>query len=130
MKVVHARLHARKARVPLVVVMAIGRAAIFDRVNSRGELPRSKAMLPVGVFGTGLLTNMAAPGTGHFGHSVRMLPFIWSVIYYVSRACSETDIAGHIQRSVQNARQRSAASAANSFFSEESRVGAKLWPPK
>ncbi len=39
--------HARKARVPFVVVIAIRRPRTFSGVNSRGELPKSKSTLPV-----------------------------------------------------------------------------------
>ena len=38
---------ASRARVPLVVVMMISRPATRSRVNSRGELPRSKSTPPV-----------------------------------------------------------------------------------
>ena len=69
MKVVQARIHARKARVPFVVVMAMGRPPTFSRVNSRGELPISKAMLPVRWFR--MRTPSRSPASSMAGSSRR-----------------------------------------------------------
>lgn len=66
---------ARRARVPLVVVMTIVLPRTRPGVNSRGELPRSNSVPPANP--AGMRTPPRSPASSTSGRSRRMASASW-----------------------------------------------------